>query len=161
MLMHLFVQYVLPVILTGLGGLLALGMKWGVAWVKTRAQTSTAFRLIAEVASSAEAVVLHVEAELKPKMLSALADGQLTAEEGAALKTEAMRLLKESIQAKGAGFMGQLVRFVGGNLDVWLSGQVEGALLRMQTAAAPQIAPVIAGPVLSAAAVATPVLARP
>lgn len=78
----------------------------------------------AELASSA---VAHLDAEMRPRLQAALADGKITAEEGAELKAEAMRILKEHAPAdlkKAAEGM-----FGAAGLDIWLSGLVERAVL--------------------------------
>ncbi len=106
---------------------LALVALLGVAarYLAGRASQSKAFDLLNRAYVVVQAVVLHVEATLRPTVQKALVDGRLSPEEATFIKKEALRLVKEAL----ADQLGQLEKTfkLGGAMDVFLSGLIEQA----------------------------------
>jgi hypothetical protein len=93
----------------------------------------------------AQTVVAHVERELRPKIQKALEDGKLSAEEGAFLKAEALRLFKE---AAGSNLLGlqKLLGLTEGAVGTFISGLIERAVSAMKATSPTPGAPAIASP---------------
>ena len=90
------------------------------------------------VAEAAQAAVLQVEQELRPKVQLALADGVLSPEEGATLKAAAMAILKTKLPA---GVLSTAGAIFGPLLDGWLSKQLEVANAQMPAVLAAPVPP--------------------
>ncbi len=82
----------------------------------------------AKLANFARAAVMHVEAELKPELVAASADGTITAEEGAALKKHALDALKAFAGKEGLAEIGAVLGLAGPVLEQYLSGLIETAV---------------------------------
>ena len=136
LLLTLFVQYLLPVIATGLSALLGWGMKLGLDWLKAKGETSKAAHVGAVFAEGAASVVVHLEATMKAELLEASKDGVISPEEGARLKSVALAELKKL----PAPMLAAAASLFGGGLDTWLSGLVERAVTA-QKPAAPSFVP--------------------
>lgn len=83
-----------------------------------------------------QAVVAHVEREIRPHVQKALADGKLSPEEARLLKDEALKLFKE---AAGTNLL-QLQKLLGlteGALGTFVSGLLERALSTVKNPKAP------------------------
>lgn len=124
MLLEAFLKYVLPPLATAVGALLVKSLFELSAWLKSKKDGSKAALVGATLSEMASSVVAHVDVEMRPKVAKAFEDGRLTAEEGAELKREAMRLLMERVPdalRKGAE------ELFGPLLQTYLSGLVERA----------------------------------
>ncbi len=97
----LFVSTVLPLLFTGLVGLLAwIGHQAG-AWLKAKAEGSRLAAVGVRVETVIAAVVADLEATLKPELAEATADGVLTDEEIAKLRIHALERVKKTLGEKG------------------------------------------------------------
>lgn len=143
LLLTLFIQYLLPVLMTGLSALLAWGMKLGVDWLKAKGETSKAMLAIATMAEGARSVVANLEATIKADMLEAAKDGVITKEEGARIKAHAMDELKKM----PAPLLKTAASLFGGNVETYLGGLIERTVtaqkLPAPAPAGPAVAPVV------------------
>ncbi len=144
-LLGAFVQYVVPTLFTAIGSLLVAGLGILTMWLSKKAKAdgqASAVKLflgVAEqVSQTASNVVAHIEAELKPDMVKAVADGVVTDEEATALKAKGMELLKASISTEA---MAVLKANLGAGVDGFLSGLLERALTGLKTSLAVAEAP--------------------
>jgi hypothetical protein len=98
-------------------------------WLLNRSTSTLAGSAIAAAAEVAQSVVAHAEVHLRPQVKAALADGHLTPQEAAALKAQALQLLKEALAEQG---LTRLEKALGlstdASLSVYLSGLLERAL---------------------------------
>lgn len=78
-----------------------------------------------------EHVVADAEVSLRPKFATAMADGRLTPEEGAALKAEVMRIIRERVAPETLAF---LRAQLGAAFDSVLGGAVERAVAAVPAA---------------------------
>ncbi|MFZ5440445.1 MAG: hypothetical protein ACOZQL_10575 [Myxococcota bacterium] len=127
-------------IFQGLIGLasLALTTLLSVASVAIRSRTKDARfgSLINQLWVLVQSAVAHAEAEIRPMLQTALADGKLTPEEGAALKAKVIEVLRTT----AADQLGQLVKAFGlpeGAISTLLSGLVERAVALLKESPAP------------------------
>lgn len=123
-LLDAFVQYVLPPLAVAVGGLLVAALGALTVYLREKGKTSKAAWVGATFAELAHAVAAHLEVEMRPKVAKALEDGRLSPEEGAVLKSEAMRLLREKAPPELLSAAKQLF---GPLLETWLSGLLERA----------------------------------
>ncbi len=138
-LLTAFVQYLLPIIMTGLSGLLGWAMTLGVNWVKAKADGAKAgtaqqkaLHAVSVASEGAAAVVAHLNATVVDRMKAAAADGVITAEEAAKVKADALAELKKL----PAPILGALSGFFGGSLDTYLSGLIEQHVTKQKAPAA-------------------------
>lgn len=122
---ELFIQYVLPPVLTALG----LGAAWVLttvgAWAQAKWKDSKVVDVVARVSHFAGVVVQDIEATLRPEIHLAVKDGQLTRPEGERLKTIAMERLKAMLGAKGLQQLSSRLGVAPPALDAYLSGVIE------------------------------------
>lgn len=137
--------------LFGVLALLGAGIVAFAAFIVSRIKTENGQRLFNELFEIAKSVVAHVMVHVKPMIVKSLADGKVTAEEAAAIKTEAMKLFKEAAKKK----LPALMKVLGGTgtLDVILSGILERALafFKLQLPQATPTFPVVSLPNASSA----------
>lgn len=119
-----FVQYVLPPLAVAVGGLLVAALGALTVYLREKGKTSKAAWVGATFAELAHAVAAHLEVEMRPRVAKALEDGRLTPEEGALLKAEAMRLLREKAPPE---LLAAAKELFGPLLETWLSGLLERA----------------------------------
>lgn len=158
-------QTISSVFLQGLAGILAAVftalLSVITATLRAKAREGKYWALTSRVWSMAQGVVAHAEAELRPAIQKALADGQLTPEEGAQLKKAAVALLRDGAMAQ----IGDLEKSFGltpGGVDTLLSGMIERAIIVMKPAVPATPAPVTPPVVPDAAPVSdTPVVPAP
>jgi hypothetical protein len=137
-------QYLLPPIMAALGSLLVAALAFAVQWLKQKAQDSKAARVGLVFGELAHSIVAHLDVEMKPKVAKAWEDGTLTPEEGALLKAEAMRILKEKAPAE---LLKAAKDLFGAATDGWLSGLIERAVSSKPESTA------VAAPIVAAVAV--------
>lgn len=125
-------KYLVAPLIPLVGGALVWALKALVSFLNTRKDESKVAGVSLAFAELAQSVVIELETTMRPQLQKALADGKLSPEEGAALKTEALRILKEKAPA---GLMSAASAVFGGALDTWLGGLVERANVKMDTAA--------------------------
>lgn len=114
---------------TALPAALALGVRWLNAKVDlfvAEKQQSKGALLLQWLAYLAGNVVLDVENTLRPHVKSALADGQLTKEEGEMLRKAALDRLKAIVGEKGKAEIYKLLGVL--DLDVFLGSLIEKAV---------------------------------
>lgn len=127
-LLSAFIQYVLPVLATGLSALLAwvfvqLGKKYG-----ADATGSKKSQVLNHLFTLAQSVVADLEATLKPQLLAATADGVLTPVEVGLLRDSALNRLKFLAGEKGLAEAQFLLGMTGGALEGFLMGLIEKAV---------------------------------
>lgn len=115
--------------LLGLIGLLAY-------WSSLKAKDSKLWGLFNIAFLKAQAVVAHVEADIRPDVQRALADGQLSKEEAAILKARAIELFRSAAgddleQLRKELNLGQ------STLSVFVSGLIERAVAAIKSSARP------------------------
>ena len=124
-LTQFFLESVLPLLLTALGGALVWAVAQLASWLRSKAAESKLARVGTVVADLAASVVAELNATLRPQLQAALADGQLTDVEKALLKATAVSVLKTKLppamQSLAASVFGSAV-------DTWLAGHVERAV---------------------------------
>lgn len=106
------------------------------AAIRAKAKDGRFGALVSQLWVIVQAAVAHADAELRPKFQKALEDGTLTAEEGAALKAEVLKVLRET----AAGQLQALVKSFGlpeGAISVLLSGLVERAVSLLKVSPEP------------------------
>jgi len=142
-LLELFWQHAFPLVLAAIG----TGLTWALTqlgmWIAARAK-GTRLGVVAErVFEIAKSVVVHVEREIRPKVVSAMEDGKLTKEEADELKREAVRLLKEALGQRGLKDLGSVLKMAAGPMEIYLSGVIERALgAQKMSGTMPQLLPI-------------------
>lgn len=94
-------------------------------WLKAKAATSAIAGAGLKLETIGESVVAHVNAGLKAKAESLLADGELSAADKAELKAEGMRLFKEQLGTEGLGSIAGALGLGASMVDTFLSGVLE------------------------------------
>jgi hypothetical protein len=94
--------------------------------------------LISQLWVLVQAAVAHAEAELRPQFAKALEDGELTAEEGAALKAEVMRVLRETCAEQLAALV-KSFQLPDSAVTTLLSGLVERAVALLAVTPVPGV----------------------
>lgn len=122
---ELFIQYVLPPVLTALG----LGAAWVLttvgAWAQAKWKDSKIADIVTRVSHFAGVVVQDIEATLRPEIHLALQDGALTRPEAERLKTIAMDRLKTMLGQKGLDELTSRLGVAPKAADAYLSGVIE------------------------------------
>lgn len=140
-LLSIFVEQLIPVIVTAVGLTLTAAFGYLTVLIKKKAdaegQSATASKGLAILARATELmknVVAHSEAELRPIIQKAAADGTLIPSEGAEIKAKALEIFKREMGTEG---MAALKEVLGGSIDIFLSGLLERVLvsLKIQKAA--------------------------
>lgn len=122
--------YVLYIVLAG-GVLFGLGAL--VNFLNKKAGESKYAKTFAQLVELVKSLVAHADAELRPEIQKALADGTLSPEEAKALKAKVLELAKASIGPSLSG-LAKILGLQGGALDVFLSGLIEQAVASKKTA---------------------------
>lgn len=125
---ELFMQYLLPPILTALG----VGAAWVLTqlglWISAKWGESKLAQATMRVTHFASVIVADIEATVRPEIQKALADGELSAEEGKRLKETAMARLKEMLAKEGLAELKGVVGVFAPTLESYLSGVIERAV---------------------------------
>lgn len=138
-LLQLFLSYVLPLLLTGLGAVAIWAVGKLATWLHSKEQTSKLARLGSFVADYAASIVAELNATLRPQLASALADGVLTDAEKAQLKATALDALKNRLPPSIKALVDSLY---GPAAETLLAGAIERAVLT-QKAALPSSVPLL------------------
>lgn len=119
-----------PALAFGLYALLTAGalalLAMGARWFAVRGTAGKTYALLSRVYTVVQAVVLHVEADLRPTIAKTLSDGRLTPEEAKLIKDQALALVKVALVAQ-VEELERTMKLGGGALDVFLSGLIEQA----------------------------------
>lgn len=122
---ELFIQYVMPPVLTALG----LGLAWLLTtlgtWATSRWKDSKVSLAIARTSHFAGVVVQDIEATLRPAMRAVTVDGKITPEEARHLKEAAMTRLKTMLGEQGLQELSGIVGVFAPSVDAYLSGVIE------------------------------------
>lgn len=154
-MLEMFLKYLLPPLLTGLGALLGLALKNLGAKLSADAASSKIAAVGSKLELFIESVVTDLEATVKPALLAAASDGVITVEEGTALKDLCMSRVKALLSEKGLSELTSVLGIAGPAIDSLLSGLIEKMLTNVQHAQAVKDSAVALG--AAAAAAATPV----
>lgn len=133
-LLQMFLDYAMPPLLTALGAAAVWALAKLAAWLQSKGEESKLFRLTATVADLAHSTVAELNATLRPQLASALADGHITAEEGARLKATALDVLKNKLPV---GLRTLATQAFGASVDTWLGGHIERAVTAQKAALPP------------------------
>lgn len=134
-LLQIFLNDVLPLLLTALGAGLVGLLVFGIRWLASKARGSI-FEHAVDVAShAAEGAAQRVKTELLPALAKAIReDGDggraITPAERAAIIDQGVRILKEAI---APSVLKVLTAVFGSGLDAWLGEKVEGVILAQTT----------------------------
>lgn len=121
--------HALPLVLTALMGLIAAALVALTKKLNAEASHSKLATLGLRVTSLVDAVVRDVEATVRPLIVAAGADGNLTADEGKAIKDAALRRVKSSLGEHGLKELSAAF----GDVGHFLSGLIEASVTRMRT----------------------------
>ncbi len=122
----LFLQYILPGLVTVGGPLILWALTALSGFLKAKAGESKVFGVLSVVTEAANSVVAELNVTLKPQLQAALADGVLTDAEKKQLKDSALLVLKTKLPA---ATLGAAQGMFGPMLDTWLGGLVERAVI--------------------------------
>lgn len=156
--LELFLKYLLPPLLTGLGALLGLALKNLGSKLAADAANSKIAAVGSKLTLFIESVVADLEGTVKPALIEASADGVITAEEGAALKALAMTRVKVLLSEKGMGELSSVLGVAGPAIESLISGLIEKFVANAAKAKAIKDAASAAGVAAGAAAVTPSVL---
>lgn len=147
-LMQLFLQYVAPVLFTGIGTLLAAVLAFASTKLHAAAERDRAAGKaisVADVAARAThiatQIVQDIQVTLRPELEAALADGKLTEEEKAKLKAAAMARLKATLGETGMAELRELLGIAEDGLGGYLSGLIESALVGVKAGSKQPVSP--------------------
>jgi hypothetical protein len=129
--MHLFVQYLLPVIFSGLAGLLSWVFVQVGKRAKAQAGESKVTAISARLAHFGDVTVADLEATLKPELIAATKDGELTRAEILHLRDVALTRLKVLAGQRGAAEIHNVLGIGAAQVDEYLRGVIERAVDRL------------------------------
>lgn len=109
-------------------------------WLQEKAKTNALARVAVRIELKAEAVVAYLNAGMRAKFEEAAKDGKITAEEGAQLRDEALRLLKEFLGKEGLDSIAGVLGLGAGLVDTFLKGSIEKAVEKANISAAGKVA---------------------
>jgi len=112
---------------TAVLGLILLGVSLLGVYLRGRAKDSKVWGAVNSLWVLMQTAVAHAEAELRPKIAKALADGKLTPEEGAALKAKVLEIFK-SMAGEKIRELADLLKLGETGVGVFLSGLLERAV---------------------------------
>lgn len=144
-MLELFLKYLLPPLLTGLGALLGLALKNLGAKLAADAANSKIAAVGSKLTMFIESAVADLENTVKPQLIAASADGVITAEEGASLKSLAMTRVKVLLSEKGMGELSSVLGIAAPAIESLISGMIEKFLADQQTAKAIKDSAIAAG----------------
>ena len=124
--MQVFWSTFFPLILSGASTVAAWAMAKLALYLGARAKESRWALATAQLLGIVQHVVAEAEVTLRPQFAKAMADGTLTAEEGAALKAEVMRIVRERVAPETLEFIRQQL---GSAFETVLGGAVERAVV--------------------------------
>ena len=129
---ELFIEYVLPVLITGIAAILALGLKALAKKLEADAGSSKFSAAAAKVVHFTATVAQDLEVELREPMRAASKDGKITPEEAARLRHLALGRVRALLTQRG---MDEVRAALGlqaaGALDTYLSGVLERVVATM------------------------------
>lgn len=104
-------------------------------WLASKAETSVLAKAALKAEEVASSVVAQINAVLKPKLAKAAEDGVITEAEAAQMKSEALAQVRSLL---GPKLLELLAKLFGGpaNVDTYLGGKIEQAVLGAKVAAA-------------------------
>lgn len=126
--LELFIEHVLPVLFTALAGVLTWACSQLAMKLKAQAEGSKLAAVAAKFAHFGEVVVADLETTLKPAMLEASADGQITPEEGKKLRAMAVERIKLMATEQGLTELSKVMGMSDAWIDTYLAGVVEKAV---------------------------------
>lgn len=133
-----FWSMVFPLVLSVASSVAAWALaKWAL-YLGAKAKESRWALATSQLLGIVQHVVADAEVTLRPQFAQAMADGSLSAEEGAALKAEVMRIVRERVAPETMAFIRAQL---GTAFDVILGGAVERAVAtgRAEVAAGPSV----------------------
>lgn len=113
---------------TAVLGLLLFGVSLLGVYLRGRAKDSKVWGAVNSLWVLMQTAVAHAEAELRPEIAKALADGKLTPEEGAALKAKVLEIFK-SMAGEKIRELADLLKLGETGVGVFLSGLLERAVV--------------------------------
>lgn len=131
-------KYIVAPLLPLLGTALVAAVGFFANWLRVKTQQLRFAQAIATAVDLVDSVVRNLEATLRPSVAKALADGRLTAEEAAAIKAEAIKLVMASLPEWAAKL---LEGTLGSAVETWMAGQVERAHAQLEQTSMPASPP--------------------
>ena len=130
-LLSAFLQYVIPVLATAL----FLVLKWALLkWsqkLATEDQTTKAVQYWGKLNAIAQTVVLDVEKTVKPALLEATKDGELSKDDYAKLKQSALDALKLYMGESAGKDITGLLGIAAPDVEKFLGGVIESAVSKV------------------------------
>ncbi len=130
-----FMQYVAPLLVTGLFGLITFALKMLADKWAAEGKSNKLIAVGAKVAHFAELVVADLDANLKPQLQSALADGVITPEEQKALRDLALARMKLLLAKEGMAELTGVLGIATSQVDSYILGAIEKAVTTKNHAA--------------------------
>ncbi|CAM4465564.1 hypothetical protein [Corallococcus exiguus] len=121
-----------PIVAAALATLISAALYALTKKLNAQAGDSKLAQVGARVSMLAESTVRELEVTMRPKLEAAAADGVLTAEELAKIKTEALTQLKASLGEHGLKELQAVLGLTAGSIGTFLGGLIEAAVDRMK-----------------------------
>ncbi len=133
----LLIQTVLPILATGLTGLVGWGIKLGMDWLKAQT-SSTQLQLVTDrVEHLAQAVVADLEVTLAAQVREAAADGRITGVEAEKLRAVALERMRGVLAEQGMQEVQGVLGLGTAAVDTYLRGILERAVSNLPMAKRP------------------------
>lgn len=123
---QIFLEYILPALLSLIGALASWALARLASHLRARTDAARWSLAVAQLADVARAAVAEAEVSLRPQFARAMADGKLSPEEGAALKSEVLRIVRERLAPQT---WATLEAWLGSFVSWHLGGAVERAVV--------------------------------
>lgn len=136
-LLQVFIRDILPVLSTFTVGVLTWLSVQGGRMLRARASESKMAAVAAKVLHFGEVVVHDLEVTLKPQLLIAVADGELTPVEIAQLRAVALERFKALLKQEGLNELQSVLGIGAGMVDTYLQGVLEKAVAGLPASAKP------------------------
>lgn len=127
----MFIQYILPVLFTGLAMLLGWALTSLATWLQSRSENSKIAGASSKLVLLTDTIVADLEATMKPVLKAATADGMLTKTEIDTLRATALQRLKEMAGEKGMEAVKDILGVAAPKLEEFLTGLIEMAVARV------------------------------
>lgn len=134
-LLQVFIRDILPVLSTFTVGVLTWLSVQGGRMLRARASESKMAAVAAKVLHFGEVVVHDLEVTLKPQLLIAVADGELTPVEIAQLRAVALERFKALLKQEGLNELQSVLGIGAGMVDTYLQGVLEKAVAGLPASA--------------------------
>lgn len=135
---QVFLEYVLPGLLALVGALASWALARLASHLRARTDAARWSLAVAQLADVARSAVAEAEVTLRPQFARAMSDGKLSPEEGAALKVEVLRIVRERLAPQT---WSALESWLGSFVSWHLGGAVERAVVEDKLERSGSLAP--------------------